>query len=103
MGLLRWYWRNSSFRPRKQPRPKAALATVGGATHRLSWVDRNSGWRMRCSCGWVDASLRWTQDNAIRAGNRHIQWLRWAAFLGRPLTAQRFDASWYVHPSQQNI
>jgi hypothetical protein len=101
MGFLGWYWRHSSFRPVKQPRPKAAMSTIAGVTHRLRWVDRNAGWRMACSCGWVDHSRRWTQDNAVRAGNQHIRSMQWAEVRGKPLTPARFDSSWYVHPSRQ--
>lgn len=49
------------------------MATVGGVTHRLSWANRNAGWRYRCSCGWLDPKVRWTENNAIREGNRHVR------------------------------
>src|ERR1022692_2188940 len=82
MGFVGWYWKHSSFRPVKQPRPKAAMSTIGGVTHRLRWVDRNAGWRMACSCGWDDQSRRWTQDNAVRAGNQHVRSMQWARVRG---------------------
>jgi hypothetical protein len=49
------------------------MATVGGVTHRLIWADRNAGWRFRCSCGWIDSNVRWTERSAIYEGNRHIR------------------------------
>jgi hypothetical protein len=53
------------------PKPKVVTTTAGGITHRLRWADRNSGWRMRCSCGWLDPKVRWTESGAIAEGNRH--------------------------------
>lgn len=70
MGWARWYWRHSAFRPRSV---RLATGTADGITHRLKWLDRNSGYRMGCSCGWVDPSLRWTQNNAVLEGNRHVR------------------------------
>jgi hypothetical protein len=54
------------------PKPKAMMATVEGKTHRLSWSDRNNGWRMRCSCGWIDPKVRFRERGAILGGNAHI-------------------------------
>ena len=59
--------------------PRQAMATVNGGTHRLKWLDRNSGWRMGCSCGWVDSQLRVSQRSAINAGNAHVTSIRRAA------------------------
>lgn len=59
--------------------PRQAMATVNGVTHRLKWLDRNSGWRMGCSCGWADPKLRGSQSSAINAGNAHITGARRAA------------------------
>lgn len=28
---------------------------------------------MGCSCGWFDPSVRWTQNNAVLEGNRHVR------------------------------
>lgn len=56
------------------------LATADGVTHRLTWADRNAGWRLRCSCGWIDPKLRWTETNAVRQGNSHAL----AARHGKP-------------------
>lgn len=49
------------------------MATVGGKTHRLIWADRNAGWRFRCTCGWIDPKVRWTERNAINVGNAHVR------------------------------
>lgn len=68
MGFIRWYLK-STFKP--APKPKRVVTTVGGVTHRLTWADRNAGWRLRCSCGWIDPKLRWTEGNALREGNGH--------------------------------
>jgi Domain of unknown function (DUF5679) len=75
MGFWRWAWKHSATRqllvgPPKRKR-KPVLTTAGGVTHRLTWADRNAGWRMRCSCGWLDPKLRWTENNAVWEGNRH--------------------------------
>jgi len=48
------------------------MATVGGVTHRLTWADRNAGWRQKCSCGWIDSKIHWTERNALLEGNRHV-------------------------------
>lgn len=79
MGFMRWAWKHSATRQlvTKTPKPKQAMATVGGVTHRLRWADRNAGWRFRCSCGWIDPKVRWTERNAINAGNAHIRSVRW--------------------------
>lgn len=75
MGFLRWAWKHSATRQllKPAPKPKPALATVAGVTHRLTWANRNAGWRYKCSCGWIDPKVRWTESNAIRAGNRHVR------------------------------
>lgn len=69
---LRWGWRNSIFNP-VPPKATPAMATRGGVTHRLRWLDRNAGFRMGCSCGWADAKVRWTQNSAVLEGNRHVR------------------------------
>jgi hypothetical protein len=68
--------------------PQQAMATVGGTTHRLKWLDRNSGWRMGCSCGWVDSQLRLSQRSAINVGNAHVKGARRA---GRTPQQKRQD------------
>jgi len=79
MGFMRWAWKHSATRQmlKPAPKPKRAMATVGGTTHRLVWSDRNAGWRFRCTCGWIDPKVRWTERNAINAGNGHIRSVRW--------------------------
>lgn len=74
MGFMRWAWKHSATRQivKRPPKPKQAMTTVGGITHRLRWADRNAGWRFRCSCGWIDPKMRLTERNAITAGNRHV-------------------------------
>ena len=52
------------------------MTTVGGVTHRLIWADRNAGWRFRCTCGWIDPSVRWTEKSALYEGNRHVRLAR---------------------------
>jgi hypothetical protein len=78
MGFMRWAWKHSATRQmlKPAPKPKRAMATVGGKTHRLVWADRNAGWRFRCTCGWIDPKVRWTERNAINAGNGHIRSVR---------------------------
>lgn len=78
MGFGRFLWKHSTVRKlvTPSPRPKRAQATVGGVTHKLIWADRNSGWRYRCTCGWIDPKLRWTEKNAIFEGNRHVRGAR---------------------------
>ena len=75
MGFMRWAWRHSATRQmlKPPPKPKRAMATVSGETHRLVWADRNAGWRFRCTCGWIDPKVRWAERNAINAGNAHVR------------------------------
>jgi hypothetical protein len=75
MGFLGWAWKHSATRQlmKGPPKRKPAMTTVGGLTHRLIWADRNAGWRYRCSCGWIDAKIRWTENNATYEGNRHVR------------------------------
>ena len=79
MGFLERYARHA-LRPAKprrpSPSPPRAMATVGGVTHRLTWMDRHAGYRMRCSCGWMDYKLRSSERAAILAGNAHVQSVR---------------------------
>lgn len=80
VGMGRWFWKHSLVRQVVAPlKPKVVMGTVGGVTHRLRWADRNAGWRMRCSCGWIDARVRWSERKAIAAGNQHVQAARWAS------------------------
>jgi hypothetical protein len=53
--------------------PKRAVRTVGGKTHRITWADRHAGYRMKCSCGWIDPKNHWGERGAIEAGNRHVR------------------------------
>ena len=78
MGWKSRYVRSvvSPPKPKKQPLPQRAMATVGGVTHRLSWLDRHAGYRMRCSCGWADAAVRSTERSAINNGNSHVVGVR---------------------------
>lgn len=87
VSVWRWYVKTAFPKPKK---PKRAQATVGGITHRLVWNDRNAGFRFRCSCGWVDPKLRWTENNAIQAGNSHVRSARWNA--SRSASAARRSA-----------
>lgn len=64
-------------------KPRLALATVNGRTHRLTWADRNAGWRMKCSCGWIDPKLRLGQRKAKNVGNAHVRSSRWSGKAGR--------------------
>jgi hypothetical protein len=53
-------------------RERPILKTEDGVTHRLSWADQALGrWRMRCSCGWLDAKTHLIEDWAIRVANGH--------------------------------
>src|ERR1039458_3605877 len=72
MGFLSAYARGTvkSF---KGPKPRPAMGTAGGVTHRLRWLDRHSGYRMGCSCGWADPGGHWSEDSAVMAGNSHIR------------------------------
>jgi hypothetical protein len=49
------------------------MTTVAGVSHRLNWVDRHAGYRMRCSCGWVDSTRRSSETNALNVANGHIR------------------------------
>lgn len=73
MGWERWAWRHSAVGQllKSPPMPKRVQTYAGGRTHRLLWADRNAQWRMRCSCGWIDPRLHWTQRGAITSGNGH--------------------------------
>jgi hypothetical protein len=73
MGFIRSYLKSTFKTPPKSKKVTTAkvTTTVGGVTHRLTWADRNAGWRLRCSCGWIDTKLRWTENNAVGEGNRH--------------------------------
>ena len=75
VGFLGWAWKHSATRQliKGPPKPKPARATVGAVNHRLIWANRNAGWRYRCTCGWIDPNVRWTERNAIGAGNAHIR------------------------------
>ena len=75
----RWAWEHSTVRQTFQPgpvHPKRARATVGGTTHRLTWSDRNAGWRMKCSCGWLDSKVRMSERKAVMEGNKHVYAMR---------------------------
>ena len=75
MGFWHWAWKHSATRRfiKGPPKPKPTMATVGGVTHRLIWADRNAGWRYRCTCGWIDPEMRWTESHALYEGNRHVR------------------------------
>jgi hypothetical protein len=76
MGILRDIDREQRRRKAKLARenkPKPAMATVAGTTHRLKWLDRHAGYRMGCSCGWTDTTSRSSEDAAVRAANAHVQ------------------------------
>lgn len=75
MGWKSRYVRSVVSPPRRTrtPKPKPAMTTVGGLTHRLTWVDRHAGYRMRCSCGWVDGTRRATEASAVEAANAHVR------------------------------
>ena len=66
------------------PPPQPALATVDGITHRLKWLTKDSGYRMGCSCGWFDPLTRWTQDNAVNEGNRHVRLAQRGRYIAAP-------------------
>lgn len=70
------------------------MATVGGVTHRLRWLDRNVGWRMGCSCGWADTKSRLSERRAVEAGNRHIRSAQTAARRARMTPAQLQTQRW---------
>jgi hypothetical protein len=74
MGFARWAWRHSATRQllTPAPMPKRHIATVGGRTHHLTWADRHSTYRIKCSCGWIDPKYRLTERAAINTGNDHI-------------------------------
>lgn len=67
------------LKPPKNRMPQRAVATVGTTVHRLSWADKHAGYRMRCSCGWVDSALRSNERQAINTGNAHVVRVRRAA------------------------
>ncbi len=69
-----WGYRitRSIVRSYTQP-PRRAVATWGGTTHRLKWLNRHAGYRMGCSCGWSDTSIRNTERGALRVGNSHVR------------------------------
>ena len=48
------------------------MARVESTGHTLTWVDRQAGYRMRCSCRWLDPTIHRTEDGAIRAATSHI-------------------------------
>ncbi len=53
----------------------------------VDWADREHSWRMRCSCGWVEETISWNKDDAVRAANRHISSSRkhrWISRVERP-------------------
>ena len=64
-----------------QPKPDPAMTTVAGETHRLIWVDRHVGYRMRCSCGWIDGENHRGERAAVKAGNDHVR--TWPGALGK--------------------
>lgn len=89
--LVRPYFRQA--KPRKRPMPQRAMATVGTTVHRLSWSDKHAGYRMKCSCGWVDSMLRMNEREAVNTGNAHVLAVRRAA-SGVPRWGAR--AGWIV-------
>jgi hypothetical protein len=71
---MRWLARGiEELKPTRAQRPKRAMATVGGRTHRLVWADRHAGYRMKCSCGGIDPKLRWRERGAVEQGNRRVR------------------------------
>ena len=76
-------WVSDRLTVRKKPGRRATLpyhtVTVAGVTHRLIWLDRRPGYRIRCSCGWADSRVRWTGRRATQVGKGHIRSARAAA------------------------
>jgi glucose-6-phosphate dehydrogenase assembly protein OpcA len=69
-------WRNQATNALAPPPTEA---TVGGVKHRLIWLDRRAGYRLQCTCGWVDSRVRWTGRRAMHVGKGHIRSARLAA------------------------
>jgi hypothetical protein len=83
MGFFRWYVKSALAPP---PMPKRATSTVGERTHRLTWADRHAGYRMKCSCGWIDPKNHWGERGAIEAGNWHVRAVKRGARQGQGAT-----------------
>jgi hypothetical protein len=73
---MRRLYRQMVNGPPKPPMPRRAISTVRGVTHRLIWSDKHAGYRMRCSCGWIDPKLRLSERRAIDVGNAHVGGVR---------------------------
>jgi len=70
------------------PPPRPVMATIGGTTHRLRWLTKDSGYRMGCSCGWADPSTRWGRDTAVNEGNRHVRLAQRGRYVPAPEQAE---------------
>jgi hypothetical protein len=89
-------WASNHLTGWKKPRQRAGVpyhpVTVAGVTHRLIWLDRRPGYRIRCSCGWADSKVRWTGRRATLIGKGHIRSARAAArrrAQSKPLVPRR--------------
>ena len=77
LNSMGWGYRIARSVVRSYTRPpRQAVATWGGTTHRLKWLNRHAGYRMSCSCGWSDTAVRNTERGAVRAGNSHVHQTR---------------------------
>jgi len=76
MGLGRWHPKQSLPSNLK---PLPVTDTEDGISHRLGWLNDDSGYRLRCSCGWKDPKARWTESNALLEGKKHFRVVKWNA------------------------
>lgn len=71
MGWKSRYIRSLVSSP-KAPRPRPGTTTIAGFAHRLRWIDKHVGYRMGCTCGWIDATRRGSESKAIEVANDHL-------------------------------
>jgi hypothetical protein len=82
MGWKSRYIRSLVSPPKKRtPKSKPAMTTVSGLTHRLTWVDRHAGYRMRCTCGWIDPTRRTSEARAVTVANAHVRGIQRAVAI----------------------
>ena len=76
MGFMRFAWRALSNAPVVQACAQAEAGYGNGRRQERIASSGQTGtplWRFRCTCGWIDPKVRWTEGNAINAGNAHVR------------------------------